>query len=228
MTLTAAERELCGKIDFDSLVAEKLKAVTKKPVEQLRGLDEINDTWSPVAGLSAKTTEEAAHEILDTLQPQLPAEYMAFYSERSVHGDNEIVVLKTSDQFDLVRLKATSAGNYDLDNIDIIVRLQQWQKLCRFRIVGAGHDWVIVEFETIPDDINAFSEEIYDFCPDTIDQHFGCFGDMADAMEEAGEELPAEMQEVMAGLDWDDPDKAGMELLKYSLQQTKSLFLWWD
>jgi len=228
MALTATERDLCAQIGFDSVVAEKLKAATGKPVEQLRGLNASTDTWSPVAGLSAKTTEKAAQELLDALQPQLPAGYKAFYSERSFHGENEIAVLKTSDPLDIVRVKATSAGNYEMDSKDIVARLQQWQQLCHLNIVGAGHDWVIVVFETLPADLDAFGEEIYEFCPDTIDQHFGCFGDMADAMEEAGEELPAEMIEVMAGLDWNDPDKAGMELLKHSLQQTRSLFLWWD
>lgn len=72
------------------------------------------------------------------------------------------------------------------------------------------------------------ANEVYDFCPDIIGQHFACFGDLADSLEDEGEPQSAAMRELLEGVSWDDDEAAGLELLQRSLQRGHVIPLWWD
>lgn len=128
-----------------------------------------------------------------------------------------------SDSFTAIREANTEAPNYDLDTDTIIERLTGWQQLCSFRILSAGHDQIEIEFDTLPKDMEAFTQDLYEFCPDLVDQGTECIPDMI----EMGEELPPEMLKLIEGVDFED-QKYGMEILQRQLQQAKSVTLWWD
>jgi hypothetical protein len=129
--------------------------------------------------------------------------------------------------FDLVRQNQTDGANYDVSTEDIIRRLRDWQARCEFEVVGAERDSVTLRFSTLPEDLGAFAREIYEFCPDTIDQHFGCFEEMIDGLEEMGKDVPEDVQELIEGVDLSD-EGSGLELLRRSLARDKAIQLWWD
>jgi hypothetical protein len=70
-----------------------------------------------------------------------------------------------------------------------------------------------LSFQTLPHNLKAFAEEIYEFCPDILDQ--GYVGEPLN--EEASWE---DWQEALA--------RQTVEDLAQSLQRTKNLWLWWD
>lgn len=133
----------------------------------------------------------------------------------------------TSTQFAAVREAGTSAPNYDLDTEAIVARLTQWQSLCSFTVKGAGHDTVEIEFATLPADMDAFARELYDLCPDLVDQGTGCVHEMVEAMEEMGEEVSPEIARLIEGVDLTD-ENYGVELLKREVERSKTVKLWWD
>jgi hypothetical protein len=135
--------------------------------------------------------------------------------------------MKSTDQYEQIRKANTDGMNYDLDTEAIVTRLRHWESLCKFRVTGAGHDTVDVEFETLPKDMDAFIRDLYDFCPDLVDQGTGCMHEMVEMMEETGEELEPEMKKLIEGVDFED-ENYGLEILKRALQQNKSVKLWWD
>jgi hypothetical protein len=94
-------------------------------------------------------------------------------------------------------------------------------------VTSAKDDAVDIEFVTIPEDMDAFVRDLYEFCPDIVDQGAGCVADMVEAMEEAGEELPDAMKMLIEGIDFEDED-FGLEIVKRTLQIDKSITLWWD
>ena len=227
MQLTSEEQQVCESIGFETSVGLSLKTATGQPINQLQGLDEATYSFQPVVGLASSVEEKEASRIVESLQSQLPDGYLAFVCGR-LFGKSEIALLNTSDPLDIVRLKGTNGGNYEIYNEHVIERLQEWQSRYGLKILGAAHDWVTIEFHNLPDDLSALAQEIYDFCPDTISQHFGCFGEMVESMEEMGQELPEETTELMEGLDWDDHIAAGLQVLQRHLRKNKSLMLWWD
>ncbi len=81
-----------------------------------------------------------------------------------------IGILKGTDQYEILRIMHTDGDEYDITNQDVIDRLKEWEKISSFDIIGADNDWVELEFKTLPRDLKAFVEEVYDFAPDAVDE----------------------------------------------------------
>jgi hypothetical protein len=56
--------------------------------------------------------------------------------------------------------------------------LKEWEIHSPFDIIGADSDWVEIEFKRLPKDLRAFIEEVYDFCPDAVDQGPGSIAEL--------------------------------------------------
>jgi len=133
---------------------------------------------------------------------------------------------KTSHpKFQQLYEKQTNGINCGLDTDDIVERLEQWDALYNIEISDVEQDGLVVRLASLPDDLSAFTREIYEFCPDIIDQHFGCMDDMVDTIGAAA--LPPELAELIAGVNFED-ENFGEILLQRSLERSKLLSLWWD
>lgn len=132
-----------------------------------------------------------------------------------------------SDSFESIRAAQTNGANYDLDTDDIISRLEKWKTHCEFRVTSAGFDNIEIEFISLPEDMNAFARDLYEFCPDLVDQGTGCLHEMIELAEETGEDIDSKIQELIEGIDFEDEDY-GVEILKREVQRDKRVQLWWD
>jgi hypothetical protein len=132
---------------------------------------------------------------------------------------------KSEEAFAKIRKAGTAAPNFDLDTDDIIERLTRWQSLCDFIVTGAKGDTVDIRFERLPADMDAFVRDLYDFCPDLVDQGTGCVHEFVDAAGE--DELPPAMRELIEGIDFEDEDY-GLEILKREVTRDRRVSLWWD
>lgn len=132
-----------------------------------------------------------------------------------------------NDPFAAVRAAGTSAPNFEMDNAAIIARLTQWRSLCSFEVTGAESDTVDIVFKTLPKDVDAFIRDMYDFCPDLVDQGTGCVHEMIEVMEESGEPLSPELEKLIQGIDFSD-ENYGLEILKREIVQKMEVSLWWD
>ncbi|EEF60831.1 DUF4253 domain-containing protein [Pedosphaera parvula] len=134
---------------------------------------------------------------------------------------------RNQDPFALIREAQTNGANFDLDTDAIIARLTQWQSLCSFRVVRAEYDTVEIEFDTLPKDQDAFARELYEFCPDLVDQGTGCMAELLELAEESGQPIAPETQKLIEGVDFED-ENYGIEILKREVEQGKKVTLWWD
>jgi hypothetical protein len=126
-----------------------------------------------------------------------------------------------------LKAKQTNGENYDVSTEDIIARLQQWDAKYGIETTDIEFDAVTVRFATVPDDTRPLADEIYEFCPDTVDQHFGCMEEMLDAAEEMGEEIDPAIAELVEGVNFEDEDY-GVVLLARALKRDPICQLWWD
>lgn len=131
------------------------------------------------------------------------------------------------DKYEPLLKAGTNAANYEMYTADLIEHLKEWDKAYGIELSDVASDRVVVRFDRLPSDVMLLAKDVYEFCPDTIDQHFGCFKEMVDHAEETGEAIPNELTELMDGVDLDDDDY-GLELLRRSLVQNKTIMLWWD
>ncbi len=129
------------------------------------------------------------------------------------------------DKFADLRDRGTHGINFDLRTEDIIARLSQWDQAYGLDLSEVDTDRVGFVLKRLPDDLDSFVREVYDFCPDTVDQGFGCFADAYG--RDHPEDLPEGVAELIEGIDFDDPEY-GLEIMKRSIRRDREVMLWWD
>lgn len=110
--------------------------------------------------------------------------YLLFKSEENFgNTPDKYAVLKTNDQFDIVKFRATCGPNYDINNDSIMLKLHQWYNKQPFEITGADADWVEMHLEKLNQTTAlAFANEVYEFCPDLTEQGAETVENLADEM----------------------------------------------
>jgi len=178
--LSPASEELAKTIKFDRQVLIMAKAETQDHIGRLIGFDEENyQIMAP--GIVISVPEDKSDHILFSLRQKLhPLKYMAFVVEMNEGlKTDKIGIIKGTDQYEILQIMHTDGDDYDISNQDVIDRLKEWEIHSPFDILGADSDWVEIEFKILPKDLTAFAEEVYDFCPDAVDQGPGSTAKLA-------------------------------------------------
>lgn len=180
VTLDESETALADTLGFDREVLLEVKSYAHVSLSQLKtvfseyqpGTKKIEKTVSKHNGITFSTDQEKARKIILQLKENLKAKgYRIFLSEMHFgYSPDQVAIIKTKDQFDILRVKQTDAVNFGLDNNAVITQLKKWHELYPFEITGADLDWVEAEFIQQPKDMLQFAKEVYKFCPDVVDQ----------------------------------------------------------
>lgn len=170
-TLSPHAEEIARIIKFDRQVLLLVKEATHERIQRLVGYDD--EGYQIVApGIAVTVPEEKSAALLAELRGKLrPLEYLAFIVEMNgLLRTDKIGVIKGSDPYEVIRIVRTHGGEYDITTDDIIERLKEWEKTAAFELIGADNDWIELEFSTLPADLKAFGEEVYEFSPDAVDE----------------------------------------------------------
>lgn len=97
--------------------------------------------------------------------------YISKEGDDSINSEYEISLLKGNNKFTPLVCEEISAVNYSLETEDIISKLQLWDSEFGIELIGAGEDWCLFIFKTLPLNIESFIiEDLNKFCPDFIGQ----------------------------------------------------------
>lgn len=141
-------------------------------------------------GYSVLVDEDDAILMLDDLRAQLPEGYVAFMGttrnlDEAHEGRVELVVAKGDNQFDIIRLAESDGINHGLDTEDIVEELIEWDDAFGITIHHAETDTIRLSMNELPDDLPAFAQRLYVFCPDIVDQGVGSVEALTTALEES-------------------------------------------
>lgn len=169
--LSPYAEELAKTIKFDRQVLIIVKELTREHIRRLVGYDE-EDYQIVAPGIAVPVPDDKTERVLADLRKRLePLHYTPYVVE--INGPikmNKIGVLKGTDQYEILRIMRTDGVDYDISNQDVIERLKEWEKASSFRVIGAGEDWVEIEFKILPKDLKSFVHEVTEFSPDTLMQ----------------------------------------------------------
>lgn len=185
-TLSSNEEGLAEKIDFDKQVLMLVKKETGKELKQLNGYNLETDEKVPVKGMSFKVPQNKAIRLIYSLRTKLTSMgYLAFLTERNFGIDrqeDEVGILKTTDEYEILRVQHTNGYNYDIEPEKIVSKLKEWDNRYQIEIIGAGLDWFEARFLKTPDNMTSFAKEVYEFCPDVVDQGSETVAKLAEEM----------------------------------------------
>jgi hypothetical protein len=151
----------------DGLLLKKLTKHTLKQLPFTKGYSESGR--SP--GVCSITTEKNARKILDKhLNKFISEGKYIFISGFSAKGYQVAIVSVTVDPYEIVKYAGTSRANYDVTTDDIISNFKQWNTAFGIRLVSIGFDFCEGEIQDKNLDYKKLAAEVYEFCPDVVDQ----------------------------------------------------------
>jgi hypothetical protein len=129
--------------------------------------------------------KDIAEDLLLRFRAELPAAFVAFLGTTSwlgneTHDGVELVIAPGTSQFDIVRVARSDAVNYDMDTDALIAKLVEYDRAYGIDILHAETDTIEFALVQMPDPLDAFCADLYEFCPDIVEQ--GC--QSVDALEE--------------------------------------------
>jgi hypothetical protein len=95
----------------------------------------------------------------------------------------QVALLPTTDQFEVVRAIGTAAPNSNLDNDDIVAWLRDLHAEQPFEITGVRDDVVEGEFLAPIKDTRAMAKRMYEFCSDIVTQGVGSVAALAKSLK---------------------------------------------
>jgi hypothetical protein len=174
--LKQTETSLLTKIDFKVELFTEIKEVTKNEIKQLPAIEE--ETGDILGrkffdGVFSEVSEERAVDFVKKSKTTFKENgYLIFVFEGEGNKKN-IAVIKGTDELDILRYRKTNGINYGLGNSDIINKISEWKAKYGLMVIGCGRDWLQVEFDKLPTDLETFANEVFAFCPDSVDQGAG-------------------------------------------------------
>lgn len=120
-----------------------------------------------------------ARQVLQHVRDELGPGLVAFIGTTQWLGDEqhadgeEIVVANGDSQFEILRVAQSDAVNYDMLTDDLIKKLTEYDRNYGIDIFHAETDTIEFRFLKLPADLRAFCEDLYEFCPDIVDQGVG-------------------------------------------------------
>ncbi len=170
---------------IDSEIIENIAELTKKNAEKnsvlrYKASDSTNRVFEPydslVPGVRFKfVNEKTAYQIIDKHFDNVKDSKNYLFLTNLDFDDSyksyyDIVIAPISDQFELIKFIGTEPVNYDLSNQDVVEWFRKKHNEFDFDIIVANFDRIETILKSEPKSYEKLGNEIYDFCPDVIDQ----------------------------------------------------------
>ncbi|MEO5931254.1 MAG: DUF4253 domain-containing protein [Candidatus Kapaibacterium sp.] len=184
MELTTAERALAARIGMDPVVLMMVKGEGDLLAQLECFGNSANRALADGVSILVNGGPEAQRQVKRLAALLNPEGYQVFtFALQRERGRDRIGILKSTDQWDILRCRGSNGGNYDIDCDDLLVRLQEWDRRFGLKITGADLSWVEAEFIHPPEDFSELANEVYEFVPDVVDQGTGRVEDLALSMK---------------------------------------------
>ncbi len=194
--LKADERDLCASQNIDSTLILLLRETSRAKLDvflpdSVYTFDSA-DNWisraSNLQGVMFEATSGQAAALCDEYGDDFNTKGHTIYVfEQNFGIDSEkdkVAIVNTSDKYEILRETATDGINYDIDNDSVITIIKTFDAKYDLILTGCGLDWCQFNIGKAPSDWEMMAKEVYDVCPDVVDQGTGSVEDLAKELEE--------------------------------------------
>jgi hypothetical protein len=176
VTLSSDEEQLLNMLEISGEVGLSIKKKTNNKIEGLYELQMFEDySEEPkLKGIKSlfeqKVTVPGMLEIIKELQSENELRGYHIFCCGNYAGDKDYFIgaLKTNDQYECLRIFETNGINYDIGTDDIIQFFKRWETQATFSIIDAYCDRVAIQFLDLNFDLEKFSKEALELCPDFL------------------------------------------------------------
>lgn len=170
LTLSEKEKQFCLNANLSEDDGLFLKKLTKHKIYELYFQNELSDTKKADAIFSCAKEESARTIVLENLDYFTKQGKYIFIHQFSNNGYNIALTASTSDPYKLMELCETNGCNYDIETEDIINKYKKWDNEFGIIPIAIGFDFCECKIINTNIDYYKLANEIYEFCPDVVDQ----------------------------------------------------------
>ena len=99
---------------------------------------------------------------------------------------NTLAILKTTDQYEVLKQVGTNGINYDISNDSLLHIIKTFDQKYGLQLTGASGDWCQFKINKPPINWLVFAKEAYKVCPDIVEQGAGDVDKLAEEMQRTG------------------------------------------
>ncbi len=186
LPMSQSEKELLDKIDFDAELVLKIKSKINSPIEHLPAIDqETGDILDQkYEGIFLMISEEKSVDIVKSYKNVFRSKGYLIFVMDTESGGKSIAIIKGHDDLEILKYRRIDGINHGLENDDIITKVSGWKTKYGLIVLGCSRDWLQIEFDRLPENLEEFAEEVYQFCPDSVDQGVGDIESLQMAIEQ--------------------------------------------
>jgi len=93
-------------------------------------------------GIFSKTLIDDNYTIVKKLKDKFKEKGYLIFTFIDEKDEPKIAVIKGTDELDIVRYRRTDGINYNLENIDVVEKLEKWKSKNDLNILVCGRDWL--------------------------------------------------------------------------------------
>ena len=179
-------------------IIRNLEILTQKKAQQNSVIryqqdDKEARVYSPydslVSGYKIKFVDEVtAYRIIDLYFSKVKKFDQYLYLthldfDKAYNSHYDVVIAPLANQSELIRWVGTEPVNYGLSTQDVVDWFTQQEKTFDFEIIVADLDRIEARIRTEPNSYQQLGENIYQFCPDVIDQGHGDMDELVDFLK---------------------------------------------
>jgi Domain of unknown function (DUF4253) len=180
--LTESEKRMCDTLQIDSTIIQDIRQVCANKFEPFHYSlsksykDGVESELDPIylKGLVCSEHNSKSYNLIFSLKDNLHKKgYTIFLLENNfnINGKlDNIGILKTTNQYSVLKQIGTDGINYDITNDSLIKIIKQFDKKYSLELVGASGDWCEFVINKEPQDWKEFANEVYKVCPDVVEQ----------------------------------------------------------
>lgn len=183
-TLTADEAALARAAKVEEAIARQARAQGTGLARWQGQTADFNEITAD--GIVVLTEREQGEAVTRHLRKRLAGTaYRAYLRDQNFGHQPDEVVVTALDEAGYLAMVRPDAINYGMNHDAVMKRLAPWRPRYGLQLVGAGGDWIQFDITRPPADWQAFAHEVYELCPDVVDQGTGDVASLAREMESA-------------------------------------------
>ncbi len=164
--LTIEENQLCNELNYNYNDALFLKNKAKNIIEKFKFDNSQLAIDSPEC-IYANCEINLAYEIIRENQTNfIKQNKFIFLGDWNKPFCKLVITNHTNNPYKIMEYAETNGSNYDIETIDVIKKIKDWDSRLGIIFYGIGFDFLQLRIKNVSIDIEKLVIEINEFCPD--------------------------------------------------------------
>ena len=163
-----------NKIKFDNSIIESINKYEKTEYISFESYykeiinEDLDTNKIHIDGIVFPILKSDSKKLIQNMKNDLKSKGYSIFMIDNITP--KLCMLKTTDKYEILKYLGTNGINYDIDTDSLITKIKELDKKYKLELVGASFDYCEFAIHNEPANWLKFAKEMYEFCPDIVEQ----------------------------------------------------------